>query len=674
MSLRVRELRLVAETSNGTFGRQIGFSDGLNLIRADNTHGKSTLMMSIIYALGLEAMLDARHDVPLPPAMTDTLVDENGNEHAVAESYVMLEIENSGDRLTCQRWVTHEEMDRHLVRTWRGPALSDPLGVYPQEDFFVRRRGAAVSDRGFHNMLASFLGWELPTLSRDEGNDVPLYLEMIFPLLYVEQKRGWGGVQATMPTYGIPNARRRATEFILDLGVYKRSRERTTLLQEIDQLRVEYRQHLARFRGQLEGSGVVVQGLDNDLPTTWPAVEPALVAAVGEDRWVGLATVVQELREEYHRIVDLEIPTAEAAARELEGNLRDNEERLRGVTAAASQLRQSVDLDEDQLESLHLRIEALDEDRRRYRDAITLQGLGGNEISVLEGDECPACHRTLQAALVVPDVPPPMSLEQNAVFIAEQISTFQLMQADTERHRDVERQRLAALRARADELRQQIRAIRATLVAPGGQPSIAAVREQLRLEDKIEELDAVERDFIGLLETLRPIIDRAGQVRARLQSLPQARLDESDEAKLAALEQSVVTQLREYGFRSFSVDTIGISRDDYRPTREGFDLGFVTSASDAIRIVWSYLLGLLEVSQDLPTNHPGILMFDEPRQQAADPVSFQALLTRAAEATSPDRQILFATSEPQESLELLLAGIDYVQHSFEGMALARLNS
>jgi hypothetical protein len=197
------------------------------------------------------------------------------------------------------------------------------------------------------------------------------------------------------------------------------------------------------------------------------------------------------------------------------------------------------------------------------------------------------------------------------------------------------------------------------------------VRRQLQLEDRLDRLEALEQDFHGLVAEVRPIIDAAQRARERLLSLPKERLDERDEARLEALERSVVSQLSEYGFRSFDVDTIGISRDTYLPTREGFDLGFVTSASDAIRIVWSYLLGLLEVSKTFETNHPGLLMFDEPRQQAADPLSFQALLRRAAKDASDGAQILFATSEPEFSLADFLQGLTYNQTTFEGMALER---
>jgi hypothetical protein len=80
---------------------------------------------------------------------------------------------------------------------------------------------------------------------------------------------------------------------------------------------------------------------------------------------------------------------------------------------------------------------------------------------------------------------------------------------------------------------------------------------------------------------------------------------------------------------------------------------------------------MLEVARSFQTNHPGLLMFDEPRQQAADPLSFQALLRRAAQ-DAQDAQILFATSEPELSLTGFLEGLSYAQTTFEGMALERV--
>lgn len=97
MTLRLRHLRLRVRTTAGLFGADIPFSNGLTVLWADNTRGKSTCVQSIIYALGLERMLSSQRDIPLPYAMTDYLKEgEPGNEveHQVIASTVSLEIEN----------------------------------------------------------------------------------------------------------------------------------------------------------------------------------------------------------------------------------------------------------------------------------------------------------------------------------------------------------------------------------------------------------------------------------------------------------------------------------------------------------------------------------------------------------------------------------------------------
>ena len=46
------------------------------------------------------------------------------------------------------------------------------------------------------------MGLQLPLVTRFNGSEVPLYLEAIFPMLFVEQKRGWLLCRAPFqPTY-----------------------------------------------------------------------------------------------------------------------------------------------------------------------------------------------------------------------------------------------------------------------------------------------------------------------------------------------------------------------------------------------------------------------------------------------------------------------------------------
>ena len=73
VTLRFRHLRLRAETESGTFGADIPFKVGLNVLWADNTKGKSTCMQGLLYTLGLERMLSPRRGIPLTHVMTSHL-------------------------------------------------------------------------------------------------------------------------------------------------------------------------------------------------------------------------------------------------------------------------------------------------------------------------------------------------------------------------------------------------------------------------------------------------------------------------------------------------------------------------------------------------------------------------------------------------------------------------
>jgi hypothetical protein len=122
--MRLRQLRINVSTSDGPYGATLNFPNGLVVIWADNSMGKSTCARAILVALGMEAMLTtAQQELPLPPAMTARL-DGGQQSHAVLESEIWLEIENSsGKRITVQRTVKGNR-DKNLITVHEGPALT----------------------------------------------------------------------------------------------------------------------------------------------------------------------------------------------------------------------------------------------------------------------------------------------------------------------------------------------------------------------------------------------------------------------------------------------------------------------------------------------------------------------------------------------------------------------
>ena len=107
----------------------------------------------------------------------------------------------------------------------------------------------------------------------------------------------------------------------------------------------------------------------------------------------------------------------------------------------------------------------------------------------------------------------------------------------------------------------------------------------------------------------------------------------------------------EYEFLTFPARELAVSEDTYRPEKDGFEIGFELSASDGIRLKWAYRMGLLDISRDATTNHPVLLVLDEPRQQEAAEVSFAGFLAEAARLSQAGAQIVIATSERLATIE-----------------------
>ncbi len=96
MSLEIVSLDIVANTADGRYGVSIPFSKGLFLLRVENSHGKSTCMNAIAYALGMEKALGVgAAKIPFPPSLTRALTRIDGKEVSVISSYVLLKIKTA---------------------------------------------------------------------------------------------------------------------------------------------------------------------------------------------------------------------------------------------------------------------------------------------------------------------------------------------------------------------------------------------------------------------------------------------------------------------------------------------------------------------------------------------------------------------------------------------------
>lgn len=666
MTLRLRTVRLQVATSAGVFGRTLQFPDGLTVLRAQNSAGKSSSLQAVIYALGLEGMLSASRGVPLPHAFTD-YIEHDGDRLPVLSADVFIQVENRlGEWLTVQRGVAGER-DRRLITVWRGsavtPWLPGPTGTEPPSNFYVRDPGAVTSAVGFHTLLMEFMDWSLPSVPRFSGGDTRLYPEVIFPLIYVEQKKGWGAIEGRFPTHlGIRDVARRATEFLLGLEVSELTARRAALRERQQTLRQRWAVAVREIEALGRSAGVMVRGVPPAPVSDWPpTVAPSLWLSRGEE-WVRIEDELSVLGDRLATLSEEAIPTTGQVEDLTRQALIRDESSLAAVERRARETSAFLEADRAQSRAIEERLRTLDEDLVRNKDARKLQELGAvGSWSVTTG-RCPTCHQEVGATLLEhTHVQASMSVDENIRFLEEQRKVFELTQRQAQQALAARERQVTAIAGEAADLRARIRAARQTLVADTRAPSLAAVEERVRLTHRIRSLTDARLQiqerlnaFVTLAEEWRELVDA-------IRGLPDNGLSEGDEAKLRVLQQSLSSQLDAYGMRSVEPSRITISRDTYRPEYVGFDLQFDLSASDTIRTIWAYRLALLEVARVLTTNHPGLVMFDEPRQQSAEPEGFQAFLTRAALTAAVGQQVIVATSEEPEAVDRQLAGIPHAR-------------
>ena len=676
--IRLRHLRLRSITGSTPFGADLSFRAGLNVIYAGNTSGKSTCLQSVIFALGLERSLGPQLDVPLPYAMRERIHRHRDDDYtAVLESYVELELENaSGEVLVVRRDIAGGK-DSKLIQTWDAPRLSDPSAAGRQRDFYVHDGGAAQREDGFHTYLARFIGWELPQVPRFDGAEGPLYLETIFPMVFVEQKRGWSSIQGPFPTFfRIQDVSRRVMEFLLDLEAGRIRRERAEIRRQLTALQQQW----ALRRTTLEEQArhlVKFRGIPPAPTAEFAHASDVSLEVIQDGEWLPLATVLEDSSGQLKNLEQQDTPTADAAAKEIERRLAQARTRVDELTAMLETVRGEFGAQLQEHRAIEHRVDALETDLKRNQDAQKLKKLGSDLGHVSGEQTCPTCHQWISSELLPTVSSVGMALDENIAFVRSQLELYRATLASSADRLDDYRARYHGVQDELNTRQQEVRGLRQALIQPSSAPSRAIIEEIVRIQAFVDRLRSIQERTDGLTDELRSIAAEWASYQDRLRRLSGEDLTAVDIEKVDDFEATDRRHLSRYGFRSFQPNEIKLSRENFRPmalTTEGGqtiekEINFELSASDVIRLKWAYYLSMLSVSKRRPTNHCGLVIFDEPGQQEIEAGSLHSFLEWSAKSLTSTQQVLVATSEPLESLRQVLQGTSANLISFDGFIL-----
>jgi hypothetical protein len=273
-----------------------------------------------------------------------------------------------------------------------------------------------------------------------------------------------------------------------------------------------------------------------------------------------------------------------------------------------------------------------------------------------------------------------MALDENIAFIKSQQLMYKSALAATE-------ERLVELRIRGRSIEQEyketqseLRSLKRALVRPSTSVSRVTIEKAVRLQARLVQWEDAQERADGLVDELIEVAKEWAQLSSKLKALRTGDdFSVEDNNKISHFQFLVQKHLRTFGFHSFPPSEITLARDNFRPQvlvsdkdsggEIEKDIGFEASASDGIRLKWSYYLSLLELDGKFQTNHLGLVVFDEPGQQAADPVNLTSLFQVAAENRSGRHQILIATSEKENKIKESLSDRPYNLIAFTGYIL-----
>ncbi|WP_339498081.1 hypothetical protein [Pseudomonas silesiensis] len=675
--LEIKRLKIIAKTSAGDYGVDIPFETGLFILRVENTHGKSTCMNAIAYALGMEKALGlADVKLPFPPSLTKEIQDENGIEMPVISSLVLLEVSNgAGEVATIKRQIlgVTEENATHVY-----PGGIDSIAVTTPQKLFLHREGDTTRSLGFYYWLSKFVGWDLPSVPTVDGREAPLYPAVFFPAWFVEQKKGWGSIQATTPLFlKIREAKKRSIEFLLALETNSIIKKKHFIKSSIDDLSFSWKackKNLSLAAARISGE---VTGV-SDVPEVNFDPYKIDIAVKSNDKWRS----IQFLKSETEAELDIFLAHIqqrnddEVKESKILEEIESRRLKARLITYRANSIEEDVSYSAQQIQSATVRLDRLREDRRKYEDLKKIGQLDILKGSSLGDQTCPACSQEISDNLVnLEESSSIMSLDESLNYIKEQARLVESIRDGLEVEKRLKATELDKLNVEISTLFEEVARLQKNVMTPSSVLMEENLRKKIGLENLIKSYsDGIAAILQARLEFDKHVKDYKRLIDAR-KKLPQNILSFTDSEKLARLQHFVVELLTDFGFSSFKPELIQISEETYLPTREGFDLGFDTSASDGIRVIWSYLIGIFKLSKIYSTNHPQVLIFDEPRQQEAKKVSFTKLLKESVAACVGGGQIILATSEDEEVLIAALGTSSYTLRSFppgDGKILRKL--
>lgn len=612
--LRIKRLKIEIKTSNGVYGFDDKFTEGLNFIASeDNTCGKSSIIAAIYYCLGFEEIIGGRGEKVLT-SVYKTSIEEGENVWPVLESGAYLEISNGKEVITIYRAAKMENRDNKLITVYHSEMVDVGKPNVLFEDMYVHMPNSAVNKKGFHSYLETFLHIELPLVPASDDGTRKLYLQLIFSGMFIEQKHGWSDILSGMPILGIRESKKRVLEFILRLDTLENEKKQDYLRTLENKIKHSWDSLVKELIVLTNRESCSISGLP--LNPRLLSEDDLSKISINKDNET-IDEHIEELKEQYNDLT-LMRPKIVDNFDEIQEELNETENSIYQFERELYKHRDMLYSENSSIEKLASNLEIIDIDIRNNKDAARLRDLGSELNLATSRDLCPVCNQAIQDTLI-PDssLMQVMSIDENIRHLNAQKEMLEFAQNSHGQNKEKLRDKITQLENSLFRLRSLAKSLRSDLYLTNDNMSESIVYKRLQLDSEINSLHKLFDFFSNQKQKLKELSDEWKHYLTEKSGLPNKRFTELDEEKIKALRNHFINNLRQFGYKSIlNLNQVEISLESYLPVIEGFDMKFDSSASDNIRAIWAFILALVQTSTEKAGYHPGVLIFDEPAQHS----------------------------------------------------------
>ncbi|MGF1684970.1 hypothetical protein [Photobacterium minamisatsumaniensis] len=671
----------LSATDNQDYGYRIPFSSGLNIIRGDNSSGKSTFVNSLIYSLGMEEIIGSKGNAALPYALKDRF-DLDGVEKRVVSSTVYLELENkNGKVITLKRVIKSESTDTKLIQIIEGAYLTDPsLSNLRSQYTFLHDAGSAQDgQRGFFAYLEQFLGLELPSLSDNKGKETKLYLQSVFSALLVEQKRGWTDYIANIPYYGVSGMREKVASFLLDLDSFRNTKKLNELQSQRARVISEWSEFATEIKISVENRYLSVSGVSKT-----PSVDfdPKLVS-IGERVGVEIKPFEQvksDLRQEMLEVIQSEKLQLSDDSPDLVTKIETVQDRIDELLLMQSMCGSQIKINESQLGQYIESLESIEKDLKANKLTRKLVKFGVDEFELdFAKGKCHTCMNPIDDILISPDsVAMPMSLEENITHLDNQNKMTKSLLEGLEINIERDKGQLLTINREVLKFRKELLSLKRDIKSTNNIKE-ADVRKKIVIENRQSDLSKLEVKTQGCIDALAALAVKYKSINGDIAALSKYSFTQNDWNKINAFSHEFKLLASKFGYRSAEVSEIEVKAGTLLPylkdleLREQIetpseikgkqsssttDIKSDSSASDFVRLIWSYLIALYKSSSSEGGNHPGLILFDEPAQHSMSTKSMNKMLDTLATTRGLQSIVAASFDENEETFSSSIAGLN----------------